>query len=104
MLGDLVTNMSIEQIHDLAQKMLKGLYDYNNPRKKELLYTLYIYLLNNQRLKETMEYLNLSIGGIQYRIKQIEEQLEDTLKNASLAAYALLLIQALLLLGEVKFT
>ena len=40
---------------------------------KELLHTLYIYLLNGQRLKETMEYLHLSIGGIQYRIKQIEE-------------------------------
>lgn len=102
-LGDLVTNMTVPQIHDLSAKILKGLYNFSNPRTKELLYTLYIFLLNNQRLKETMEFLNLSIGGIQYRIRQIEQHLDDTLKNASLSAYALLLIQALLLLGELSF-
>ncbi|OCS91555.1 V4R domain-containing protein [Caryophanon latum] len=102
-LGDFVTNMSVEQIHQLSEKMLRGLYDYTNPRIHELLHTLYVYLLNNQRLKETMNQLSLSIGGIQYRIKQIEEILGDTLKNASLSAYLLLLIQSLLLLGELTF-
>ena len=58
---------------------------------------LYVYLLNSQRLKETMDELTLSIGGIQYRIKQIEEQLQVSLKNASTAAYILLVIQALIL-------
>ena len=50
-----------------------------------------------------MEALSLSIGGIQYRIKQIEELLGDSLKNASLSAYILLLIQSLVLLGELSF-
>lgn len=102
-LGDFVTNMSITQIHQLSEKMLKGLYAFHNTRIKELLHTLYVYLLNNQRLKETMTQLSLSIGGIQYRIKQIEELLGDSLKNASLSAYVLLLIQALVLLGELSF-
>ena len=103
MLGDIVTNMSLEQLHEMAKKTLKELYNYNNPRRKELLHTLYVYLLNGQRLKETMEELALSIGGIQYRIKQIEEILQVNVKNASTTAYILLVIQALILSGELQF-
>ncbi|ARK29875.1 V4R domain-containing protein [Halalkalibacter krulwichiae] len=102
-LGDIVMNMSIEQLHEMAQKTLKDLYDFNDPRKKELLYTLYIYLLNGQRLKETVNELTLSIGGIQYRIKQIEDLLQISLKNASTAAYILLVIQALILSDSLTF-
>lgn len=103
MLGDIVKNMSIERLHEMAKKTLKDLYNFDDPRKKELLYTLYIYLLNSQRLKETMDELTLSIGGIQYRIKQIEEQLQISLKNASTAAYTLLVIQALILSDSLSF-
>ena len=102
-LGDIVKNMSHEQLHEMAKKTLKDLYNFNEPRKKELLYTLYVYLLNSQRLKETMDDLTLSIGGIQYRIKQIEEQLQISLKNASTAAYLLLVIQALILSDSLSF-
>lgn len=103
MLGDIVKDMSIEQLHGMARKTLKTLYNFNNPRKKELLYTLYVYLLNNQRLKDTMEELTLSVGGIQYRIKQIEDHLQISLKNASKAAYTLLVIQALILSDSLSF-
>ncbi|MFJ8238066.1 V4R domain-containing protein [Ureibacillus sp. NPDC094379] len=103
LLGDIVKNMSIEQLHEMAKKTLKGLYDFDDPRKKELLYTLYVYLLNSQRLKETMDELTLSIGGVQYRIKQVEEQLQISLKNASAAAYTLLVIQALILSNSLSF-
>ena len=102
-LGDIVKNMSIEQLREIAKKTLKDLYNFDDPRKKELLYTLYVYLLNSQRLKETMDELTLSIGGVQYRIKQIEEQLDISLKNASTAAYVLLVIQALILSGSLSF-
>ncbi|MBB6444495.1 V4R domain-containing protein [Bacillus benzoevorans] len=102
-LGDIAVNMSLEQLHEMAKKTLKELYHFNDPRKKELLHTLYVYLLNRQRLKETMEELALSIGGIQYRIKQIEELLQTTVKDASTASYILLVIQALILSGELQF-
>lgn len=103
MLGDIVKHMSIEQLHEMAKKTLKELYNFEDPRKKELLHTLYVYLLNSQRLKETMDELALSIGGIQYRIKQIEDQLQISLKNASTAAYTLLVIQALILSDTLNF-
>ena len=103
LLGDIVKNMSIDQLHEMAKKTLKTLYDFDDPRKKELLYTLYVYLLNSQRLKETMEELMLSIGGVQYRIKQVEELLQISLKNASASAYILLVIQALILSNSLSF-
>ncbi|WP_179151850.1 V4R domain-containing protein [Oceanobacillus senegalensis] len=103
MIGDVLSGMSLEQIHNMAKKTLKGLYDFKNKRKKELLHTLYIYLMNGQRIKETMDYLHLSIGGIQYRIKKIEELLHGSLKNAPVAAHILLIIQALILVGELEF-
>ncbi|MGE7662513.1 V4R domain-containing protein [Peribacillus sp. NPDC097197] len=103
MLGDIVKNMSMEHLHEMAKKTLKDLYNFDDPRKKELLHTLYVYLLNSQRLKETMDELTLSIGGIQYRIKQIEEQLQISLKDASTAAYTLLVIQVLILSDSLSF-
>lgn len=103
MLGELVTNMTEEQLHSIAKKTLKDLYNFEDVRKRELLYTLYTYLMNGQRLKETMEELMLSIGGVQYRVKQIEEQLQISLKNASAAAYILLIIQALILTDRLHF-
>ncbi|MGX9133285.1 V4R domain-containing protein [Rummeliibacillus sp. JY-2-4R] len=103
LLGDIVKNMSIEQLHEMAKKTLKDLYDFDDPRKKELLYTLYVYLLNSQRLKETTEEMMLSIGGVQYRIKQVEEKLQVSLKDASAAAYILLVIQALILSNSLSF-
>lgn len=102
-LGDIVNNLSTDQLQEMAKKTLKDLYNFDNPRKKELLYTLYVFLLNNQRLKETMDELALSIGGIQYRIKQIEEQLEISLKNASTSAHLLLILQTLILSGVLHF-
>lgn len=102
-LGDIVTNMTMEQLHEMAKKTLKDLYDYKDPRKKELLHTLYVYLLNNQRLKETMDELALSIGGIQYRIKQIEEMLHISLKEATTSSYTFIVIQALILSGDLVF-
>jgi len=103
MLGDIVKNMSIEQLHEMAKKTLKDLYNFEDPRKKELLHTLYAYLLNSQRLKETTDELSLSIGGVQYRIKQIEELLQISLKNAATAAYILLVIQVLILSDSLSF-
>ena len=103
MLGEIVTSLTLEQLHHIAKKLLKDLYNVEDIRKKELLYTLYIFLLNGQHLKDTMDELTLSIGGVQYRIKQIEEQLQVSLKNASTAAYILLIIQALILTDKLDF-
>ena len=102
-LGNFIANMSVDQLHEIAKSMLNELYDFNDPRKKDLLYTLYKYLSNGQKLKETMEGLAISMGGLQYRIKQIELLLNKSLKDSSYSAYLLLILESLILLDELQF-
>ena len=47
-----------------------------------------------------MQNLSLSMWGIQYRIKKIEEITDKNLKEFSTASYLLLLIESLITLGE----
>lgn len=103
-LGNFIANMSTKQLHATAKEMLHELYDFNDIRKKDLLHTLYSYLSNGQKLKETMESLSISMGGLQYRIKQIELLLQRSLKDSSFSAYLLLILDSLILLDELQFT
>jgi len=103
-LGHFIANMTDEQLHVIAKEMLNELYDFNDTRKKDLLYTLYQYLSNGQKLKETMEDLAISMGGLQYRIKQIEILLQKSLKDASFTSYLLIIIESLILLDELDFS
>lgn len=79
------------------EKSIRYLLKDNN---KGFLYTLYIYLINGKHLEKTMQNLSLSMWGIQYRIKKIEEITDKNLKEFSTASYLLLLIESLITLGE----
>lgn len=103
-LGKFVSSLTTNQLHEIAKDMLHELYDFKDSRKNEMLYTLYRYLVNGQKLKETMADLTLSMGGLQYRIRQIETMLSKSLKDASYTSYLLLIIEALLLSDELNFS
>lgn len=103
-LGNFIANMNATQLHATAKELLKELYDFNDVKKKDLLYTLYKYLSNGQKLKETMEALSISMGGLQYRIKRIESLLQKSLKDSSFSAYLLLILESLILLDELQFS
>ncbi|HWL22479.1 MAG TPA: V4R domain-containing protein [Ureibacillus sp.] len=102
-LGQFVSSLQPTQLHEIAKDMLQELYDFEDLRKKELLYSLHKYLINGQKLKETMADLALSLGGLQYRIRQIEALLKKSLKDAPYTSYLLLIIEALLLTNELDF-
>lgn len=53
-------------------------------------------------MEKTMQDLSLSIGGIQYRIRKIEDIIQKDLKVFSSASYLLMLIESLILVGEIK--
>ncbi|MCL6577252.1 V4R domain-containing protein [Kyrpidia sp.] len=99
LLGALLQGTDIQHLKETARKELGRLLD-EDEKNKELLQTLYIYLVNGGRLEKTMQSLSLSIGGVQYRIRKIEEILQKDLKNFSVASYLLLLIEALIVTGE----
>lgn len=72
-------------------------------KNQELLFTLYTFLKNSQKLEKTMKDLTLSIGGIKYRIAKIEKMLNIDLKDATTAAHILLLMEILILLNIISF-
>lgn len=101
-IGSIVNTYNYEQLMELAKKELKTLYTSNDEKNKELLNTLYIYLKNGGKLEKTMHDLSLSIGGIQYRIRKIEEILGKNLKHFRNSAYLLLLIESMILIDKIK--
>ncbi|MEK9198462.1 helix-turn-helix domain-containing protein [Ureibacillus sp. 179-F W5.1 NHS] len=102
LLGNFLSNSNIESIRQTAQNELGKLICEDN-KNKDLLYSLYIYLVNGRHLEKTMKDLSLSMGGIQYRIRKIEELTGKNLKDFHTASYLLLLIESLLTLGELTW-
>ncbi|RUS46228.1 V4R domain-containing protein [Cohnella sp. AR92] len=101
LLGSLLQGADIQHLKATAKKELGNLLDEDD-KHRELLYTLYIYLIHGGKLEKTMQQLSLSIGGIQYRIRKIEDILQKDLKNFSTASYLLLMIEALIATGDIK--
>src|SRR5690606_3588391 len=99
-LGNFLSNTDLDTIKQIAMEELKGLLKKDN---EELLYTLYRYLINGKHLEKTMQDLSLSMGGLQYRIRKIEDITAKNLKEFSTASYLLLLIESLITLGELKW-
>lgn len=99
-LGNFLSNTDLDTIKQIAMEELKDLLKEGND---ELLYTLYRYLINGKHLEKTMQDLSLSMGGLQYRIRKIEDITAKNLKEFSTASYLLLLIESLITLGELKW-
>lgn len=102
LLGNFLSQTNIDKIKLTAKKELGDLLNPDS-KNNELLYTLYIFLLNGKHLEKTMKDLSLSMGGIQYRIRRIEDITNKNLKDFYTASYLLLLIESMITIGEVKW-
>jgi len=102
LLGHFLSQTNIETIKQTAKQELGCLLN-KDPKNNELLFTLYTYLVNGKHLEKTMKDLALSMGGIQYRIRRIEEITQKNLKDFYTASYLLLLIESMITLGEIKW-
>ena len=100
--GVLINSHNINGIKMMAQKELGSLYDTEDPKVVELLKTIYIYLSNGGKLEQTMNELALSMSGLRHRIKKIESLLEKDLRNPDDMHELLMIIKALIALGELE--
>ena len=98
----LLENLQTASLRQIARQELKTLLDPDE-KNKVLLFTLYTYLKNNQKLEKTMHDLSLSIGGIKYRLTRIEKIIGKKIKDATTFAFLLILIESLLLAKEISF-
>ncbi|MFC2948062.1 V4R domain-containing protein [Virgibacillus sediminis] len=100
-LGILINSGNKQAIKLLAEEKLGPVFEEKN--EKELIRTLYLYLLNGGKLEKTMNDLALSMGGLRHRIRKLEDILEVDLRNANVMHELLLLLQSLIALGEWDF-
>lgn len=70
------------ELRDFADKILGPLYDHDIQKSTELLNTLYLYLDNECNLHKTARYMNLSIGGMRYRLAMVKDKFNIDMTNA----------------------
>ncbi|MFJ7832175.1 XylR N-terminal domain-containing protein [Peribacillus sp. NPDC097284] len=63
-----------QELEDYANSILSPIYDYDLQKSSGLLKTLYSYLNNECNLHKTSRALNLSIGGMRYRLANLKER------------------------------
>ncbi|WP_338449806.1 XylR N-terminal domain-containing protein [Niallia oryzisoli] len=63
-----------QELENYADNILGSIYDYDIQKSSELLKTLYFYLNNECNLHKTARILNLSIGGMRYRLANLKER------------------------------
>lgn len=96
-IGSLLHSESKSEIISLSENLLKPLLN-----DLELLKTLYVYLLNGGNLENTAKEIALSLSGLRYRLRKIEDLLGNNLKDDPFYNYQLMLaIQSLILLDKI---
>ncbi|WP_394233923.1 XylR N-terminal domain-containing protein [Niallia oryzisoli] len=100
--GLLINSNNRSGIKMLANQELGPLLNKEDPKMGELMKTLYIFLLNGGKLEQTLLDLSISMSGLLYRVKKIENLIDKDLRNPTDAYQLLLLIESLIALGEIS--
>jgi sugar diacid utilization regulator len=72
-LGILLHAKDAQHLEIFAMRLLKDLVKYDQEKGTELLKTLYIFLENQGNIHNTSQEMMISIGGLRYRLKRIQE-------------------------------
>ncbi len=100
--GMLIHSKNKDAIKQKAKHLLGPLYQ-DKDRYKELLKTLYVFLSNGGNLEKSMKELALSMSGLRYRVKQLEEILGEQLRDPAVSHQLLLTLEVLLAKSELSF-
>lgn len=92
-----------EDIRHFCNKMLSKLVEYDRGKESELTKTLYIYIKNGQNMCKTAKIMNLSLGGLRYRIQKIGKILEADINDLQISSQLFLALQASIILGDLHF-
>jgi sugar diacid utilization regulator len=89
-----------EELESYANETLGPISDYDAQYSTELLKTLYFYLNNECNLHKTARIMNISIGGMRYRLTRINELFDIDLTNSSTRLEVQLSLDIYLALGK----
>lgn len=101
-LGSIINHQNSELIIKIAQRELEPILSLKPTKRDEFLKTLYTFLGHSGNLQQTMIDLNLSMSGLVYRIQKLEELLARDLRNSKNSFELILLIESLIVLGEIE--
>lgn len=71
------------ELETYADSILGPIYDYDLRKSAELIKTLYFYYQNECNLHKTARFLNLSIGGMRYRLANLKERFNLDMMNSA---------------------
>ena len=92
----------MDDIRHFCNKMLSKLLEYDRGKESELTKTLYYYIKSSQNIGKTAKIMNLSIGGLRYRVQKICEILDADIHDLQTSFQLLLALQAGIILGDLK--
>ena len=95
--GPLINNNNEKEVKKISRHMLGNVLNDD-----DLLETLYAYLSNGGNLELTSQEIALSLSGLRYRLRKIEDILGKDIKDPIYSYQLLLAIQSLLVLGEIE--
>ncbi|MBD1381696.1 XylR N-terminal domain-containing protein [Metabacillus arenae] len=72
-----------QELDNYANSVLGPIYDYDLQKSSGLLKTIYFYLNNECNLHKTARILNLSIGGMRYRLTNLKERFNIDMMNST---------------------
>ncbi|QFK71916.1 polyketide synthase regulator [Pradoshia sp. D12] len=101
-MGSIINQTNSSIIIEIAQRELEPILSLKPNKKEEFLKTLYAFLNNYGNLQQTMLDLNLSMSGLVYRIQKLEELLQKDLRNSKHSFELMLLLNSLIILGEIE--
>ncbi|MCG7335228.1 helix-turn-helix domain-containing protein [Sporosarcina sp. ACRSM] len=101
-IGILISSKNELAIKRYAKQLLGPLLNIDESKNKELIKTLFVYLVHGGKIENTAHDLSLSLNGLRYRIEKIEMLLEKDFRNPVIAYQYLLTLQALTIMGEIE--
>lgn len=98
--GVLFQSGKLDNIRDFCNKTLGKIIEYDRSKNSEMTKTLYFYIKNGLNLYQTARDINLSIGGMRYRLQKLNEILEVDINDPQNSFQIYLALQSMVVLGD----
>lgn len=99
--GVLFQSGKLDNIRTFCNKTLGNLLEYDRCKKSELTKTLFFYIKNGFNLYQAAREMNMSIGGMRYRLQKLQEILEVDINDPQTSFQIFLALQSSIVLGDI---
>lgn len=90
------------ELESFAKEKVGSIYHYDKKTGGELLKTLYYYMKNEFNLHKTAREMNITIGGMRYRLRRIQDLGEFNLNNSDTRFEIQLALEIFAVMGNLK--